>query len=160
MLTDDRPVLDELLHESYVRGTRAEGLVPCEGPSEPTGAESAAYAARTRLDWPAVLAAVATSRRASPYLREVAGDARWSMRELQAATAEYEAALALLEPGDTAVRERLQGNLAQLVLDRGPVLLAERTAARNGWLLFALLGAVASGVAALWWRSRSGVLPG
>ena len=71
---------------------------------------------------------------------------------------EYEAALALLEPGDTAVRERLQGNLAQLALDRGPVQLAERTAARNGWLLFAVLGAVASAVAALWWRSRSDVL--
>lgn len=159
VLTDDRPVLDQLLHESYVRGARAVGLVPCEGPSEPAGAESAAYAARTRLDWLGVLAAVATSRRASPYLREVAGDARWSMRELQAATAEYEAALALLEPGDTTVRERLQGNLAQLALDRGPVQLAERTAARNGWLLFAVLGAVASGVAALWWRSRSDVLP-
>lgn len=160
VLTDDRPVLDELLHQSYVRGARAVGLVACEGSIEPTGAESAAYAARARLDWQAVLAAVASSRLATPYLREVAGDARWSMRELQAATAEYEAALALVAPGDAAARQRLQGYLQQLLLDRGPGLAAEQTATRNGWLLFGLLGAMAAGVAAWSWRSRSGALPG
>lgn len=132
VLTDDRPVLDELLLEGYVAASRVSGLVPCAGTTEPAGAEIAAYAARHRGDWPAVIEAVAASREATCYLRELAGDARWSLRQLRDAAAEYGDAVS--RAPDEATRQRLLGKAAQLAVDEEPEIVAGQVARRNLWI--------------------------
>lgn len=149
LLVDDRPVLDELLHGSYLQRRDAGSATATNGADEPAAAEILAHGAAQRQDWRAVLAAVGRSRAETAYLRELAGDARWWLRELHGARAEYTAAVPLADP---AAKERLTGKLAQLDADRRPQLLAEATAERNGWLAAAALGLA---VAAAWFVRRA-----
>jgi hypothetical protein len=92
----------------------------------------AAYSAGLARNWSEVLAAVASSRNETASLRELAGHARWSLRQLRSARAEYEAALAATS--DPAVSERLRGNLASVAQDLELITRAEKVAVRNGWL--------------------------
>jgi ubiquinone biosynthesis protein UbiJ len=97
----------------------------------------AAFRARQRNDWGAVLAAVAGSAEATSYLRELAGDARWSLRQLRAAAAEYTAGLA---GADEASAARVRGKLANLAVDIDALDRAEAVAARNGGVALACCG--------------------
>ena len=118
-----------------------------------TAAELDAYAARQRLDWQAVLQHVATSAEPTPFLREVAGDARWALRHLRAASAEYESALATSR--DVAMRQRLEQNLAFVREDLQRLDGARACSVRNGWLLAASLLLVGL-LGAAWLRSAGG----
>lgn len=132
LLTDDRPVLDHLLERSYLARREAAALVAMRGAEPPRAAELAAFQAAQQQDWDGVLRAVAGSSSATAYLRELAGDARWSLRELPAAAAEYAASLALSDDSGEATRVlRKQASLAE---DLQPQQHADTTAARNGWL--------------------------
>lgn len=131
-LLDDRPVLDRLFEQSYVSQEDPGQTVPCAGSMASDGAEVEAYARRQAKDWGGVLAAVAQSQRATAFLRQVAGDARWEQRQLHSAIAEYEAGL-LLQPEprlEQALRDKLR-QVQELVV---PIDLAATTAARNSWL--------------------------
>lgn len=137
VLVDDRPVLDLLLARSYLdRGDPAVATT-CAGRQQAAEAEMAAFRARQRNDWGAVLAAVAGSAEATSYLRELAGDARWSLRQLRAAAAEYTAGLA---GADEASAARVRGKLANLAVDIDALDRAEAVAARNGGVALACCG--------------------
>ncbi|MCA8964136.1 MAG: fused MFS/spermidine synthase [Planctomycetes bacterium] len=152
VLVDDRPQLDELLHHSYVERADVAEALGCRGAVDPQGAELDAYEAASRRNWPGVLDAVTSSSAATPYLRELAGDARWSLRQLHAAASEYRAALELA--GDAAGRQRLQGKLDALAEDTAPTLRAEAVARRNGWLQAGILISLAALGAVLLRRGR------
>jgi hypothetical protein len=132
VLEDDRPVLDRLLLASYVDRADPGAVVECRGTQDAAGAEMAAYSEGLARNWTAVLTAVASSRNETASLREYAGNARWSLRQLRSARAEYEAATAATS--DPAVAERLRGQLARLAQDLEPITHAEEVAERNGWL--------------------------
>jgi spermidine synthase len=151
VLCDDLPQLDQLLAQSYVAVREVVPIVGCTGNVEPPAAEAAVYRARLVRDWNGVLVAVATSRTATAYLRLQAGDARWALRQLHGAAAEYAAALAL-QP-DPELRGRLQANLAEVQLQLAPIEQAAAVGRRNGWLQ--LLGAGLL-LAALWCAARQG----
>jgi hypothetical protein len=108
VLDDDRPVLDALLAASYVQRNDAAQAIACSGRVEVAGAEAIAYAARAVRDWSGVLAAAGSSATASAQLREWCGDARWGLRQLRAAAAEYRAGLAL-QPEPARPRSRPGG---------------------------------------------------
>jgi spermidine synthase len=148
VLADDRPVLDQLLHASYVDRTDPAAPVRCAGELDLAAAELQAFEHRQRAAWEDVLGVVAKSREPSAYLREAAGDARWGLRQLRAAVAEYEAGLLLGPTADAAarLRQRLEGAREELA----PIAAAEAVAARNSWLALACaLGALAAAFAAL-----------
>jgi len=157
LLDDDRPVLDELLMRSYVEGRDAAELVPCAGSTDPVAAELAAHEAWQNLDWAGVLKAVKTSRTPTPYLREMAGNARWSLRELDAAAAEYAAARTIGVDAETGLR--LQRHLEQLEQDRIPVARAADVATRNGWLVGVVLLVAGAAVPLLYRMSRMPAAP-
>ncbi len=150
VLADDRPQLDALFAASYVERRGERGVVACTGSLPPDAAEVAAQRAALLGDWPAVLAAVATSRQATVRLREFAGDAQWSLRQLAAAAAEYAAGNALAN--EAAQRQRFAARQAVLAEDLAAEARAEDLAARNGWLALACCGLL---TAALWWACRS-----
>ncbi|MBM4061760.1 MAG: hypothetical protein FJ265_11800 [Planctomycetes bacterium] len=150
LLDDDRPQLDELLQRSYVRPAAGAEVVACAGAADPAAAEIAAYTAATRRDWLGAVQAVAGSRVETAYLREVAGDARYSLRELQAAAREYERAEVLAATAEA--KQRLRAKSSQLAVDLEGTLLAERTGSRNLGLAAA---ACAAAVAALWLLRRA-----
>jgi len=150
VLVDDRPELDELLMAGYLADDDPGLAVACAGSVPPGAAELDAYAARQRLDWQAVLQHVEASAGATPFLRELAGDARWALRHLRAAGAEYEAALAASH--DATARQRIEQNLAFVREDLQRVAAAEACGVRNGWLLTASLLLVGL-LGAAWLRS-------
>lgn len=154
LLADDAPILDHLLADSYIASADDGALVRCSGGTGVAGAEAAAYRARQDRDWLGVLAAVATSDAPSAFLRELAGDARWSLRQLRTAVAEYEAAIALAP--DDGVRAHLTGKRDQAAREAVPIAEAGRIGTRNGWLQVAMIVAAAAGVwsSARWWRTR------
>ncbi|MCR9247045.1 MAG: fused MFS/spermidine synthase [bacterium] len=149
LLVDDRPVLDELMMRSYVRSNDGGEVVACGGEDAVDRAELAAFEARKALDWLGVITAVGRSSAASAYLRETAGDARWSMRELHAATAEYAAALDLTD--DRTTSDRLTGKLSMLEQELKPQQRAEDIARRNGWVAV-VVAALALGAAVMIYR--------
>lgn len=153
VLVDDRPELDELLMAGYLADDDPGAPVACAGPVSTTAAELDAYAARQRLDWQAVLQHVQTSATASPFLRELAGDARWALRHLRAAAAEYASALATSP--DAAARQRLERNLGFVREDLQRIEAARACSARNGWLLAASLLLVGL-LGAAWLRTSGG----
>ncbi|MCA8948539.1 MAG: fused MFS/spermidine synthase [Planctomycetes bacterium] len=146
VLDDDRPELDELMMQSYVATTDPGAVVACAGGVAPDAAELTAYEAATVGDWLGVLAAVASSRAPTAFLREKAGHARWSMRELRAAIAEYGAARELAD--DPTARERLDHSLAVLGDELAPQREAAAVTARNGWLALAVVALMLGSV--LW----------
>jgi ubiquinone biosynthesis protein UbiJ len=112
----------------------------------------AAFRARQRNDWGAVLAAVVGSAAATPYLRELAGDARWSLRQLRAAAAEYTAGL---DGADEASAARMRGKLANLAVDLDALDRAEAVAVRNGGVALACCGVFIGLMLAASWRRAS-----
>lgn len=151
LLHDDRPQLDQLLARSYVERQDAGEMQACRGDLEPAGAEAAAFAAARERDWLGVLAAVASSRAPTAYLREQAGNANWGLRRLRTALAEYDAARGLAT--EPTAQTRIDGNRAAVAAELVPIVAAERTAARNGWLQFVVVAAAAGSA---WWLWRSG----
>jgi spermidine synthase len=138
VLRDDQPLLDELLFASYVDRTDPEASIQCNGPRSEADAEQASYEAFLIADWRGVLEAVATSRKETPYLRQLAGDARWHLRELKSAKLEYALGLATATTlGQTsALAQRIDRAREELI----PIEAAESAATRNGW--FALLASL------------------
>lgn len=132
VLVDDRPALDRLLHDSYLRRDDHGVALVSDGDLDAAGAEMLAFRQAQDRRWVEVLATVVRSRTPTPYLRELAGDARWSLRQVASAVAEYEAGLGLSP--DPAAGARLRDKLAAAAADLQPITAAERTAARLGWL--------------------------
>jgi len=154
VLVDDRPELDQLLQRSYVRATDDGVPVRIAGDVAPAGAEAEAFAAFSRGDALETLAAARRSRSATPYLRYLCGTARWTLRELHGAAAEYEAAIALGPDPQLAATVRRQ--LEELEGELQPIAAAEGIARRNGWLA-AVCAALMLG--ALWWSYRMSRMP-
>lgn len=138
-LVDDLPALDALLAHSYVERRDAGEAFRPAGTATAEEAELAAFQARQRGDWPAVIAAAQASASATNYLRELVGDARWAMRELRAARAEYDAVLAAAPASDARVR--VGEKRGYVVEELAPVARAEGLATRNGWLQVAAIAA-------------------
>jgi hypothetical protein len=132
VLDDDRPVLDALLARSYIERDDDATLVPCTGVVDAAGAEAAAYAAMLADDMAGVLAAVRSSRAETLYLREQAARARWRLRALAGAAAEYDAALRL--GPDPTQRDRIVADRTTLQGELDVLARADASAARNGWL--------------------------
>ncbi len=145
-LTDDRPVLDQLLFRSYVDVVDDGTPVPIHGPDAPEGAEATAFAAFERHDAAATLSAAQRSRLATPYLRYLCGSARWQQRRLDAAAAEYRAALTLDPAPELA--QSLRQLLDNLATEATPVAAAVQVGVRNGWLAAAAIGLLAALAAA------------
>lgn len=144
-LADDRPVLDLLLARSYVARVDRGELLACQGTRSFADAELAAFEAGRRGDWAKVLASASECASATSYLRELCGDARWSLRELRSAGAEYAEALRLAADAEGDARRRLDEKAKAVRDELQPVAHAEDVAARNGalqWCLGALLAAV------------------
>ncbi|MFO1078836.1 MAG: fused MFS/spermidine synthase [Planctomycetota bacterium] len=157
VLRDDRPELDELMMESYVASTDPGTAVACSGAQQPAQAELAAYEAARSGDWTGVLAAVAGASTQSAFLREIAGDARWQRRELEAAAAEYHLGIGLA--GADPAKERIAEKLALLAEEQKPLAAALAASRRNGWLALAV-GVVGAAVGLLLYRmSRMPVAP-
>ncbi len=147
-LTDDRPELDRLLHRSYVAGGDDPAPVATGGQAEPGTAEAAAHQALRGQDPVAVIAAVRSSRADTAYLRLLCGDARWHLRQLHGAAAEYERALEL-QPGDE-LAAMLRARRQDLAQDLTSHTAAESAAVRNGWLaLLACLGLLGLAIGAI-----------
>lgn len=147
VLVDDVPRLDRLLHRSYVSTGDAVEAVSMHGDLTVLESEQLAHAAASRLDWDGVLAAAARSAEPSAYLRELCGNARWSLRELHAARLEYESTLAL-SLGEDAER-RVRGNLEALAAEIRTSEGAAATANRNLWIACAALALLGAGGLAL-----------
>jgi spermidine synthase len=131
-LVDDRPELDLLLHRSYVAAPAHWGPVLAAGTRPVVETEALAHAALQAQDLDAVLAAVASSREPSAYLRLLCGDARWHLRDLRGAAAEYGAAEALAPAPE--LQQALSQRIRDLAAETSALDAAEATAARNGWL--------------------------
>jgi spermidine synthase len=132
LLVDDRPALDRLLHDSYLQRNDSGQTIVCAGDREPPGAEMAAFTHGQARQWAEVLTDVGSSRAATAYLRELAGDARWSLHQLSSAVAEYEAGLGLPIDGDGAAR--LRNKLVTAREDLQPILAAAAVAQDLRWL--------------------------
>ena len=145
VLVDDRPELDLLLHRSYLGASDDATPIPMTGADSRESAEAAAYAALAAGSPGQALAAARRSRQPSAYLRYLCGSARWSLRQLRGARAEYQAGLALQPDSDLAAR--LHRQLGFLEAELAPRRQAEQVAGRNGWL--ALVAAVFGTLAVL-----------
>jgi spermidine synthase len=157
VLVDDQPVLDQLLANSYLDIADAAALTECGGPQQVAGAEAQAYQAAAQRDWIGSLRALASSSAPSAYLREIGGDARWALRQLGSAAAEYTAALALVvEP---EARARLERKLVDVRADRQPILAAQQLARRNGLYQLGLccLGVIAALLGRRWLDAAASV---
>jgi hypothetical protein len=132
-LVDDCPELDRLLFASYL--ATPDFSVPTRmAGSEPVAlAEKLTYAARENADQKAVLAAAGNSSSASAYLHLLCGDARWQLRQLHGAVADYEAGLATANC-DAQTAQQLRLRLTSVREDLGPQVHAVRIGQRNGWL--------------------------
>jgi spermidine synthase len=133
LLVDDRPVLDQLLYSAGYLNRRDDGIVVlCEGVTDAAGAEATAYADRVARRWDAVLQTVRGSRRETAFLRRLAGDARWGLRQMASAVAEYERGLQL-EP-DAATRAGLEQSRDAALQQLVPLQRADWFSTRNAWL--------------------------
>ena len=144
VLTDDRPLLDLLLRDSYL-DTGDSGLpTPIGGGVPVAEAERLAAAALQQDDGEAALQAGASAVSASPYLRLLCGDARWRLRQLRGARADYEAGLQAAADGPQAgiLHQRLQGVEQEL----RPEQHAAAVARRNGWLFGVALALLLGGL--------------
>jgi spermidine synthase len=154
VLHDDRPLLDVLQHGalSGARRLRAAELTRAAGQRSPQEAAVAAHALLAASRPEATLDTIAQAQEATPYLRLLAGDARWALHDLAGARAEFAAAVALQPDAD------LRGALAKRQREVTALLdgleRAEAIATRNGWLAAALLGAAGFGLVAWLLASR------
>lgn len=136
VLTDDRPLLDDLQHDAMRRAHAGTGrvLTTMQGTRDPDGVGEEARALLLSDRPEEVLAAVRSARAPTPYLRLLAGDARWVLHDVAGAQAEFAAALAA-DP-----EPELQRALATRSQNAGAFLAslerAESTATRNGLLVW------------------------
>lgn len=132
LLTDDVPRLDRLLRDSYLDTEDSDSPVPIGGGEPAAAVETAALAALRAGDHAAVLRDAAKAAEATPFLRLLCGDARWQLRQLQGAGAEYRSALALAPAGQLV--PQLQQRLRDLGDELAPHQLAAAVTRRNTWL--------------------------
>jgi hypothetical protein len=149
VLVDDRPQLDQLLAHGYLDLDDRGSVTECAGTMQIAGAEAAAYQAANQRDWLGALRAIEGSSVPSTYLREIGGDARWALRQLGAAEAEYTAALQ--SSTEAEERQRLERKRTDVRAERQPILAAAARGTQNGWLQAALCGAALLG---LWFGGR------
>ena len=133
VLDDDRPVLDTLQHASLQAGVGATAqLTAATGGGDPDAVGEAARAHLVAGRAEACLLALAETRAMSPYLRLLAGDARWALHDAAGALAELRAAEA------AGVGDELAPHLARRIAMVGGFLASTDAAAatgrRNGWL--------------------------
>jgi spermidine synthase len=165
VLTDDRPMLDELQHEAMRRARRdaAPALTAIAGEQDPDQAAEAAHALLVADRPTEVLAAVGRARSATPYLRLLAGDARWALHDVAGAHAEFTAALALPAAGDHAMPEAVRAALTGRKQSAGELLAslqrAADTAGRNGLLVWLAVAAFAAAAGALVRRAATAARP-
>lgn len=145
ILEDDQPFLDRLQEKALRQSRSAGGLLAVAGNLAPEQIESEAFQLAVAADWRGVLQRIKEAREASRYLRYLAGEAKWHMRDLTGARLEYLDAARL--PGDAVTDEALAGRLAALGEDSAAAELAERLEVRN--TLLAALACVAFAALAL-----------
>ena len=131
ILRDDRPLLDQLLSESYVKIADPGSLVVAGGDRRVADAEQVCFEAAQRGDWGAVLTSLAESEAATAWLRLQAGDARWRLRQLRSAALEYREALRV--SSDPELKATLSGRIEAVTEDLAPILAADAVAAKLGW---------------------------
>lgn len=155
VLSDDRPLLDALQHTamSLAHAGRDPALTVAAGPIEPAEAGEQARTELVAGRANGCLERVRQAREVTPYLRLLAGDARWSLGDLRGAQAEFAAAMSV--PLDDALRVPLQGRTERIAAQVGALDRAAATAQRNGVLAMAsaLVAVLAVGYAM--WPRRS-----
>jgi len=153
VLTDDRPVLDHLLEQS-LESHAVPAVAPVAGTADPAAAIAEAQALVAAGDGRGARERLSRARTATPELRYWMGAARWVERDLRGASAEFDAALALVGPGEFAAF--LEEQQRRLAAEAEPRERARAVARRNGWWVAAisLLTALAAG--GLWFRRSSG----
>ena len=144
-LRDDRPLLDELLLQSYLDADRGFEDLAFGGPESREWAESAAFDSYRRGDFDGTVAACRRSVEASPYLCYLAGAARWSQRRLQAALAHTLDGLAM-DPAEP-LRVSLATQRDALQAEWAPIARAREVADRN--LVLAVVVSLVAVAAAL-----------
>ncbi|MEZ5965399.1 MAG: fused MFS/spermidine synthase [Planctomycetota bacterium] len=136
VLTDDCPRLDGLQHEAMRRahagGTPA--LTAMAGTRDPNEVAEEARAALVEGRAEDVLAAVRSARAPTPYLRLLAGDARWARHDVAGAHAEFEAAIADASAGELAAPLQARAKASGEFLSG--LAHAEAVGLRNGRLLW------------------------
>jgi len=152
VLRDDRPLLDALQHRAMALARRGAepGVVEARGDRDPDGVGVEAHALLQAGRPEAALDAIRAAREITPYLRLLAGDARWALHDVAGGRAEFAAALA------AGPAPELREPLAARLRDTGEFLdalaRAERIGARNGWLAAAAALAGAAAALVVWRR--------
>ena len=131
VLRDDRPLLDQLLSESYVKIADPGSLVVAGGPRRVEDAEQICWEAAKRGDWGAVLKSLEESAAATAWFRLQVGDARWRLRQLRSAALEYREALRIAS--DPEMQATLAGRVEGVTEELAPILAADAVAAKLGW---------------------------
>jgi hypothetical protein len=135
VLDDDRPFLDRLQDAALAARGAGAGLTVFSGDDAPV-----TVAERVRVDLfddpQRGLERLRAAATASAELRLLCGHARWLLRDLGGACAEYDAGLQL-SPADD-IGAQLRSSLQACREDRQPALLAASIATRNGWLAIAV----------------------
>jgi spermidine synthase len=147
ILCDDRPLLDALQHHSFsaAHERNSTELTQAAGPRDPVDvgelARTDLVAGRASL----CLAHLREARELTPYLRLLAGDARWALHDLPGARAEFQAALR--GEVDAETRGLLVAREARAAAQLEVFERAAGVTSRNGWL--AALGVLLAAVATL-----------
>ncbi len=156
VLDDDKPLLDEL-HDLSYRRDHLQGPLPIAGRLTADEADRRASEALAQGDPETALAVVADAEQETARLRYLAGDARWWLRDLAGARAEYEAALRLTS--DEELRSLLTGRRIGVGEELAGSERATAVAQRNGTVaIFAFLPwVVLVGILLLRLRGAQGV---
>ncbi len=154
VLTDDRPVLDALQHAAMAlaHADHESALTIAGGARDETDVGNVAHALLAAGRPEAVLAEVRAARSMTPYLRLLAGDARWALHDVVGARAEFEAALPTTD--DAGLRSALTTRARDTTAFLAGLQRAASIATRNGWLAW-LLGFATLGGVFWWWRTHA-----
>ncbi len=140
VLDDDRPVLDALQHASYGEAAAERvTLTAATGGGDPAAVGETARAHLVAGRAEACLAELGTASAMTPYLRLLAGDARWALHDAGGARAELRAAEAA--GVDEGLGPHLARRLATVEEFLASTAAARAAGTRNGWL--AVAGAAA-----------------
>lgn len=131
ILDDDRPLLDALQERALVRRGDPHPM-SFHGDLDPEQAGRRAARALQGEDAEQALELLRRARMATAYLRLLAGDARWRLRDLEGARAEYLEARRCR--GADALADVLGERLRGVEDELGAARTARRAARRNGWL--------------------------
>ena len=136
VLTDDRPFLDQMQDGVLARAASLEGdAVRCAGTASAESVDSALYEAYAAGRYEEMFALASGASRDSGYMRMLLGHARWRMRDLAGASAEYEAVDTAAVPLPNRHRDAVVASRRAVAEELVAARAAQRAAERNGWLV-------------------------